>query len=200
MEGFTVLEAGNGTEGIRVAQDELPDLILCDIMMPDRDGHEVLQAIRTFRATATTPFIFLTARGEKSDLRTGMNLGADDYLVKPVSRMALLETIEARFERQRLNDERARRELENVTFHADFTSFVPLVKELNLTDREAETLLWVAQGKSNSDIASILGISEKTVKKSMGRIFDKLGVESRTSAALRAVEVLSTPTTAGEAC
>src|SRR5262249_33742821 len=56
MEGFEVLEAGNGAEGIRLAHDELPDLILCDIMMPDRDGYEVLQAVRTNRATAITPF------------------------------------------------------------------------------------------------------------------------------------------------
>lgn len=82
-----------------------------------------------------------------------MNLGADDYLVKPA----------------------------------------PLVQKLGLTEREAETLLRVAQGKGNADIASILGNSEKTVKKIMGHIFEKLGLESRTAAALRAVEVLSVP-------
>lgn len=196
MEGYEVLEAGNGAEGIRLAQEELPELILCDIMMPECDGYHVLQAVRSFRPAATTPFIFLTAKGEKPDVRAGMNLGADDYLVKPASRVTLLEAIEARLERQRLNEERHRRELANVTFQADFSSFAPLTREFGVTDREAETLLWVAQGKANSEIASILGISEKTVKKTMGRIFDKLGVESRTAAALRAVEVLSTPTTA----
>ena len=108
MEGFEVIEAGNGAEGIRLAQEELPDLILCDIMMPDQDGYAVLQAVRLNRATATTPFIFLTAKGEKMDLRAGMNLGADDYLVKPTPRVDLLEAIHARFERQRLNEEHLR--------------------------------------------------------------------------------------------
>jgi DNA-binding NarL/FixJ family response regulator len=195
MEGFEVLEAANGTDGIRLAQDELPDLVLCDIMMPGQDGYAVLQAVRLNKATATTPFIFLTAKGEKMDLRAGMNLGADDYLVKPTPRVDLLETIEARFERQRLNEERLRHELAKVSFQPDFSSPAPLVDKLGLTDREAETLLWVAQGKSNADIATILGNSEKTVKKCMGHIFEKLGLESRTAAALRAVEVLSSPAT-----
>jgi DNA-binding NarL/FixJ family response regulator len=191
MEGFDVLEAANGAEGIQVAQEELPDLILCDIMMPDRDGYQVLQAVRLNRATATTPFIFLTAKGEKPDLRAGMNLGADDYLVKPVPRVELLEAIEARFERQRLQDERMKDALAKVSFQPDFSSYTPLVQKLGLTEREAETLLWVAQGKSNADISVILGNSEKTVKKAMGHIFEKLGVEGRTAAALRAVEILS---------
>src|SRR5262249_38504447 len=195
MEGFEVLEASNGAQGIRMAHDEFPDLILCDIMMPERDGYQVLQAVRLNRATANTPFIFLTAKGEKPDLRAGMNLGADDYLIKPVPRTGLLEAIEARFERQRLQDERVNEALTKVSFQPDFSSYRPLVDKLGLTEREAETLLWVAQGKSNSDIAAILGNSEKTVKKAMGHIFEKLGLESRTAAALRAVEVLSIPKT-----
>ena len=193
MEGFQVLEAPNGAEGIRLAHEELPDLILCDIMMPERDGYDVLQAVRVNRATATTPFIFFTAKGEKPDLRAGMNLGADDYLVKPTPRTDLLEALEARFERQRLQDERLRAELAKVSFQPDFSSPAPLVEKLKLTEREAETLLWVAQGKSNADIAGILGNSEKTVKKTLGHIFEKLGLESRTAAALQAVEVLSAP-------
>ena len=193
MEGYEVLEAPNGAEGIRLAHEELPDLILCDIMMPDRDGYAVLQAVRTNKITATTPFIFFTAKGEKGDLRAGMNLGADDYLVKPTPRAELLEALEARFERQRLQELRTQQELANVSFQPDFSSPAPLVEKLGLTDREAETLLWVAQGKSNADIATILGNSEKTVKKTMGHIFEKLGLESRTAAALRAVEILSSP-------
>ena len=195
MEGYEVLEAPNGTEGIRLAHEELPDLILCDIMMPERDGYQVLQAVRVNRATATTPFIFFTAKGEKPDVRAGMNLGADDYLVKPTPRTDLLEAIDARFERQHLNDERLKEQLAKISLQPDFSSPAPLVQKLGLTEREAETLLWVAQGKSNADIATILGNSEKTVKKTMGHIFEKLGLESRTAAALRAVEVLSVPIT-----
>lgn len=193
MEGFEVFEADNGRMGIDLAVRELPDLILCDIMMPGVDGYQVLQAIRLNRGTSTTPFIFLTARGSKPDLRAGMTLGADDYLVKPTPRLELLEAIHARLDRQRLNDERLKECLASIRFRPDFSSAVPLVARLKLTEREAETLLWVAQGKSNADIAGILGNSERTVKKTLGHIFEKLGLESRTAAALRAVEVLSGP-------
>ena len=193
MEGFEVFEAENGRDGIEIALRELPDLIVCDIMMPGVDGYQVLQAIRLNRATSTTPFIFLTARGSKPDQRAGMTLGADDYLVKPAPRLELLEAIHARLDRQRLNDERLKESLAAIRFRPDFSSALPLVERLNLTEREAETLLWVAQGKSNSDIAGILGNSERTVKKTLGHIFEKLGLESRTAAALRAVEVLSGP-------
>ena len=96
-----MMEAADAPGGIRLAHEELPDLILCDIMMPERDGYEVLQA-SAHSATAATPFIFLTAKGEKPDLRSGVNLGADDYLVKPVPRAELLEAIDARFDRQRI--------------------------------------------------------------------------------------------------
>jgi DNA-binding NarL/FixJ family response regulator len=190
MEGYQVLEAPNGAEGIRLAHEELPDLILCDIMMPERDGYEVLQAVRLNRSTATTPFIFLTAKGEKPEVRAGMNLGADDYLVKPVPRVELLEAVDARLQRQRLQDEQLREAVASLKFEPDFASHAPLVERFGLTQREAETLLWVAQGKANADIATILGISDKTVKKLLGSVFIKVGVESRTAAALAAVEAL----------
>ncbi len=193
MEGYEVLEAATAAEGIRIALDQLPDLVLCDIMMPDADGFRVLEAIRAHPATASTPFVFLTARGDKPDIRAGMNLGADDYLVKPVTRTDLLEAVDARLERQRIYLEQTRRALAEVRFRPDFSSHAPLVDGLGLTVREAETLLWVAQGKSNADIAGILGNSEKTVKKTLSHIFEKLGLESRTAAALRAVEILSLP-------
>jgi DNA-binding NarL/FixJ family response regulator len=191
MEGYEPLVAPNGLEGIRVAKDELPDLILCDIMMPECDGYEVLQALRIFKPTANIPFIFLTAKGEKAELRAGMNLGADDYLVKPVPRVELLEAIDARLERRRLQEQRLQDEIASLRFEPDFTSHEPLSQTLSLTSREAETLLWVAQGKSNGEIATIFGTAEKTVKKCMGNIFDKLGVSNRTAATVRALEVLN---------
>jgi len=133
-------------------------------------------------ALARIPFIFLTAKGEKDDLRDGMNLGADDYLTKPVANADLVKAIETRLRRSK---QQLKRE-----FNPDFSSFEPLLK-LGLTPRAAESLLWLAQGKTNSDIATILGISESTVKKHVQEIFEKLGVETRGAAAVRALEVLN---------
>jgi len=121
-----------------------------------------------------------------------MNYGADDYLSKPVGHEELLAAISARLERKRTFDEQAREQLANVQFAPDFSSSAPLEK-LGLTPREAEVLLWVAQGKSNADIAIIAGASEKTVKNHLTHVFEKLGVESRNAATVRALEVLSAP-------
>ena len=181
LEKFQPIAAENGRVGAELAKKEMPDLILCDVMMPELDGHGVLQSLRADSATAAIPFIFLTAKGEREDLRTGMNLGADDYLTKPVAKTELLAAITARLQRS----EQTQRE-----FKPDFSTHEPLIK-LGLTPRAAEALLWAAQGKTNGDIAMILSISESTVKKHMLEVFEKLGVETRSAAALRAVDALS---------
>jgi DNA-binding NarL/FixJ family response regulator len=180
MENFQPLLASNGSEGIAAAKRELPDLILCDVMMPGQDGCEVLAALRADPATARIPFVFLTAKGQREDVRAGMNLGADDYLVKPVKVDDLLEAIAARLERAQ----------QQSGFRADFKSAAPLEK-LGLSPREAEILLWVAQGKTNFEAGAILGISPATVKKHLEHIYGKLGVEGRNAATLRALESLS---------
>jgi DNA-binding NarL/FixJ family response regulator len=182
LEKFQPLGAENGRVGLEMVKREKPDLILCDVMMPELDGHGVLEALRKEEETASIPFIFLTAKGEKADLRSGMNLGADDYLTKPVAKADLLRAIAARLRR---SEQTAQRD-----FKPDFSSYEPLLK-LDLTPRVAEVLLWVAQGKTNGDIATILGISESTVKKHLLEIFGKLGVETRSAATLRALEALS---------
>jgi DNA-binding NarL/FixJ family response regulator len=192
MEGFKPLHADNGRKGLELARREKPDLILCDIMMSGMDGYAVLQALRDDKETARIPFIFLTARNEKLDMRVGMNYGADDYLTKPFGHEELLAAIAARLERKRTFDEHTQEQLASVQLTPDFSSRAPL-ENLGLTPREAEVLLWVAQGKSNADIAIIIGTSEKTVKNHMTHVFEKLGVEGRNAATVRALEVLSTP-------
>ena len=83
MEGFKTFAAKDGNIGVAVGKRELPDLVLCDVMMPELDGYGVLAAFRADPVTVGLLFIFLTARGEKSDVRSDMNLGADDYHVSP---------------------------------------------------------------------------------------------------------------------
>jgi DNA-binding NarL/FixJ family response regulator len=179
---YEPIAAENGVAGVDAARREKPDLILCDVMMPELDGYGVLQSLQTDELLARIPFIFLTAKGEKDDLRNGMNLGADDYLTKPVANADLVRAIEARLRR---SEQHVQRE-----FKPDFSSAKPLLK-FGLTPRAAEALLWLAQGKTNSDIATILGITESTVKKHVQEMFDKLGVETRGAATVRALEVLN---------
>jgi DNA-binding response OmpR family regulator len=99
LESFEPLAAENGKVGLDLARREKPDLILCDVMMPELDGHGLLKALQGDAATKTIPFIFLTARGEKSDVRGGMDMGADAYLVKPVDKAELLRAIQAHLAR-----------------------------------------------------------------------------------------------------
>jgi CheY-like chemotaxis protein len=96
LEKYEPMSAANGREGLERARVDKPDLILCDVMMPELDGHGVLSSLRANPETVRIPFIFLTAKGEKRDFREGMNLGADDYLSKPVDkRICLLLSLRA---------------------------------------------------------------------------------------------------------
>lgn len=99
-EDFEAFGAPDGRIGIQLAKEKKPDLIICDIMMPKLDGYGVLKHLRQDPNTATIPFIFLTAKSEKGDLRQGMALGADDYLTKPCQPEELLGAIATRLEKQ----------------------------------------------------------------------------------------------------
>ncbi len=100
FEGFCAVEAESGAIGVKLAQMHLPDLIICDIRMPDVDGYGVLSTVRRHPSTAAIPFIFLTAKVTMSDLRQGMEMGADDYLTKPCSVERFLAAITTRLARQ----------------------------------------------------------------------------------------------------
>ncbi|MEB3291257.1 MAG: response regulator [Leptolyngbya sp.] len=100
FEGFDAVGASDGTSGVGLAQQHQPDLIVCDIMMPDMDGYAVLSTLRRSRPTARIPLIFLTAKVTMADLRRGMDLGADDYLTKPCTVEQFLAAINTRLQRQ----------------------------------------------------------------------------------------------------
>src|SRR4051812_3570996 len=90
LANYEVAAANNGKSGIEIATRQLPDLILCDIMMPELDGYGVLYLLAKKPETSAIPFIFLTAKAERTDIRKGMEMGADDYLTKPFDDMELL--------------------------------------------------------------------------------------------------------------
>ena len=104
MAQYTVIEAENGKIGVEMALKHIPDIILCDIMMPELDGYGVLYMLNKHTETVGIPFIFLTAKAEHADLRKGMELGADDYLVKPFDDMELLNAIDIRLRKKVAQD------------------------------------------------------------------------------------------------
>lgn len=105
LAGYEVFEANNGKTGAEMAMKLLPDLILCDIMMGDLDGYGVLHLLNKNSDTKVIPFIFMTAKSERSDVRKGMELGADDYLTKPFDDTELLNAIETRLKKKQVHEE-----------------------------------------------------------------------------------------------
>jgi two-component system, LytTR family, response regulator len=119
--GFEVMEAGNGREGVELARENLPDLIVSDIMMPEMDGYAVLAALQDDPATAVIPFIFLSAKSDPADLRSGLGLGADDYLSKPFEAKQLLDAVRTRLSRfQRISESAAHSVQQNPEFDQIF--------------------------------------------------------------------------------
>ena len=102
LANYHVITAVDGKDGVSKAKENMPDLIICDIMMPEMDGYGVLYILSKDPSTCAIPFVFLTAKAEKSEFRKGMNLGADDYVTKPFEEMELLNVIESRLERSEL--------------------------------------------------------------------------------------------------
>lgn len=102
LADYEVFTAEHGKQGIELVQKELPDLVICDIMMPELDGYGVLHILNKSAETSCIPFIFLTAKAERSDFRKGMTLGADDYITKPFDDSELLDAVETRLKRSQL--------------------------------------------------------------------------------------------------
>ena len=99
LSNYNVIVAENGKRGVEKAIEYSPDLIVCDIMMPGLDGYGVLHAVHKNEQIKNTPFIFLTAKTERSDFRKGMELGADDYITKPFDGIELLNAVESRLKK-----------------------------------------------------------------------------------------------------
>ncbi|WP_333600913.1 response regulator [Flavobacterium sp.] len=105
LSGYEVFEADNGKKGAELALEIQPDIVLCDIMMPGMDGYGVFEILHSEEATKTIPFIFITAKSERIDIRKGMEMGADDYLTKPFDDTELISAIETRLKKKQIQQE-----------------------------------------------------------------------------------------------
>jgi two-component system, sensor histidine kinase and response regulator len=113
-EGFDVVDAEDGVIGVEQAQQHLPDLILCDIMMPGKDGYSVLAELRQDNSTATIPFIFMTAKTDRVDLRQGMEMGASDFITKPFTAGELVKAVQTQLEKHAMVAKQAERKLDDL--------------------------------------------------------------------------------------
>jgi DNA-binding NarL/FixJ family response regulator len=190
LEGYEVKVAPNGMDGIELYNIEQPDLVLCDIKMPKMDGFDVLKTIRDLPGGLTTAFIFLSAKVEHDDIRSGMNLGADDYLLKPVNRKDLLSAIETRLkQRAKVLEEMNRRINESINGALDFGFDEVQALLSRLSKSERKVLYYVSLEKSTSEIADLLFISPKTVENHRHNISKKLDLKGGHSVLALALKI-----------
>ena len=165
--GYAVTIAHDGQEGLAAILKTMPDLVLSDISMPMMSGFELLERLVGLAPRfAKMPFIFLTALTDRDNELKGRQLGADDYVTKPIDFEVLATIIIAR--------------LAGVAR----TGLWPKQPELN--DREVEVLTWVARGKTSAEIASIIGLTKRTIDFHMDNARTKLGAATRTEAVIKA--------------
>lgn len=156
FEGYQVLSADNGAAGVEVMIRNRPDMILCDIMMPDLNGFEVLQKMKEIFPVSEIPFIFITALSERKDFRTAMNLGADDFLTKPFSVEELLNAVKVRLEKTQIAERRIRERIDRI--------------EESIHERAQELTLQIQQQKTEmskiSEMNQMLGerLNEKDLE------------------------------------
>lgn len=178
MEGFAVSAASDGRSGLALLLQKRPDLILCDIMMPEMDGHSVLEVLKKDDAHANIPFIFVTAMGDRADMRRGMSAGADDYLSKPFSVVELIAAVTGRIRRH-----------EMINTHYGTSAFMKeqVILRTRLTKREREILLLVGRGITSREISEQLGVALKTVEVHRSNLMNKLDASNAASLARWAV-------------
>lgn len=133
LAGYEVYTAQNGSEGVSAANEVIPDLVICDIMMPVMDGYEVIAELSRDPKTSVIPFIFLTAKAERSDLRKGMEMGADDYLTKPFDDKELINAIESRLKKNSVIKQTFSRDFEGLN---EFMSAVKGLEKLEAMSTE----------------------------------------------------------------
>lgn len=131
VNGFDVSQAENGRIGVELALQEIPDLIISDIMMPELDGYGVLTAVRKHEETSGIPFLFLSAKADQSDIRQGMNLGADDYLTKPFQLEELLKAVRVRLERSTTEKAKTQEKINTLRTNLSFALPHELLTPLN---------------------------------------------------------------------
>ena len=165
--GHQTTVARNGQEGLTAILSDKPDLVICDVRMPEMTGFQLLERLAAAGSDySDIPFVFLTALGDRDSELMGRRLGADDYLTKPIDFEMLGTVIQNRLRRSRGPRRKS---------------------DYHLTEREREVLTWVGRGKTSSEIATILGLSERTVNFHCDQAMKRLDVSNRAQAVAKAV-------------
>lgn len=181
--GYLVQDVGTALEALTVFEQDPPDLVVSDVMMPEMDGLEFCRRLRATRSGQLVPFIFLSSKGEVEDRVQGHSMGADDYLIKPFEPRELLAKIEAQLERSRRIHSEIVRLIQNLAANTISSPEVPATTAppgpLPLTPAEEKVFWEVIQGYTNKQIGDRLFVSPRTVQTHLSNILSKLQLENR---------------------
>ncbi|NEQ74282.1 MAG: response regulator transcription factor [Okeania sp. SIO2D1] len=182
FRGYQVTTAENGREALEKLENEIPELIICDVMMPEMDGYTLVQHIRENPATEWVPVLFLSAKGQSQDRVKGLNTGADVYIVKPFEPEELVAQVESSLKQ-------ASRLIKHQ--NSGIVSNGPKIKvrrNVELTPTELKVVQLVAQGMANRDIAQLMEVSQRTIESHVSNMLGKTGLHNRTELARWAIE------------
>lgn len=180
FRGYEVVTAENGREALEVLENDIPDLIICDVMMPEMDGYTFVKHVREEPRTNWIPVLFLSAKGQSQDKVKGLNTGADVYMVKPFEPEELVAQVESSLKHtSRLLQHNAK---------GDDGTRIQVPFDVQLTPTELKVVQHVARGLANREIADELNVSQRTVESHVSNMLGKTGLHNRTELARWAIE------------
>lgn len=182
FRGYTVLTAQNGSSAFRLLEDVQPDLIICDVMMPEMDGYTFIQKLRDQSEFDWTPVIFLSAKGQTQDRIKGLHAGADVYMVKPFEPEELVAQVESSIKLAHRMKQRQQ------VSSPEAVSVIEVPFDVELTPTELKVIQLVARGMANREIAQQLQVSQRTVESHVSNMLGKTGLSNRTELARWAIE------------
>jgi DNA-binding NarL/FixJ family response regulator len=181
FRGYNVITAENGRDALEKLEQEVPDLIICDVMMPEMDGYTFVNHVRQEERISWIPVLFLSAKGQSQDRVKGLNTGADVYMVKPFEPEELVAQVEASLKQASRRTQQSNNGNEN-------GSKIQVPFDVHLTQTELKVVQFVARGLANRDIADELNVSQRTVESHVSNMLGKTGLHNRTELARWAIE------------
>lgn len=181
FRGFKVITAENGQEALSTLESQTPDMIICDVMMPEMDGYSFVQKVRENAETSWIPILFLSAKGQSQDRVKGLNTGADVYMVKPFEPEELVAQVESSLKQ-------AARLAQRQAAGGDTAPTIQVPFDVELTPTELRVVQFVARGMANREIAEELSVSQRTIESHVSNMLGKTGLHNRTELARWAIE------------
>ena len=184
FHGYVVTTANNGVEALKILDDMVPDMIICDVMMPEMDGYSLVKSVRQNPKTNWIPVLFLSAKGQSQDRVRGLTTGADIYMVKPFEPEELVAQVESSL-----------RQASRLIRHSKKGGSSPefsVPKGVELTPTELKVVQLVARGMANKEIAESMQVSQRTVESHVSNMLGKTGLSNRTELARWVIETRMT--------